>query len=84
MSDPTTEQLTLLRELRDGQREIIDLLKAQRQLAEEQVSSARLRVEESIGLQRQALARQRQVGLFAIPAILCCLAAIGYLVARYF
>jgi len=84
MSDPTAEQLALLRELRDGQQQIIQLLTAQQRLAEEQVGSARTRVEESIGLQRQALARQRQVTLFAVPAILCCLAAIGYLVARYF
>lgn len=75
--DPQREQLELLREIRDT-------LKAQRALVEQQLARSRQSVEESIGLQRTALARQRQITLIAVPGILACLLAIGYLVFRYF
>jgi len=75
--DPQREQLELLREIRDT-------LKAQRALVEEQLARSRRSVEESIGLQRTALARQRQITLVAVPGILACVLAIGYLVFRYF
>jgi hypothetical protein len=39
---------------------------------------------ESLGLQRLALQRQRNIGFVAIPAIGMCIAAIVYLVWRYF
>jgi hypothetical protein len=75
--DPQREQIELLREIRDT-------LKAQRGLIEEQLGRSRRTMDESIGLQRTALARQRQVTLIAVPGILACLLAIGYLVFRYF
>ncbi|HYQ39485.1 MAG TPA: hypothetical protein VER09_11160, partial [Pseudomonas sp.] len=59
-------------------------LAAQRALAEAQLARSRDKVEESIGLQKLALQRQRAVTLIAVPGILACLAAIGYLVLRYF
>lgn len=75
--DPQREQLELLREIRDT-------LKAQRSLVEEQLARSRASVEESIRLQKTALARQRQVTLIAVPGILACILAIGYLIWRYF
>jgi hypothetical protein len=75
--DPQREQLEVLREIRDT-------LKAQRALVEEQLARSRASVEESIGLQKTALARQRQVTAIAVPGILACLLAIGYLIWRYF
>lgn len=75
--DPQREQIELLREIRDT-------LKAQRALAEEQLARSRRTMEESLGLQRTALARQRQITLIAVPGILACILAIGYLVFRYF
>ena len=78
------ESLSVLREIRDTQREILAQLGAQRALAEEQVRRSRETVEESIGLQRLALQRQRSITLIAVPGILACIAAIGYLVLRYF
>lgn len=78
------ESLGVLREIRDTQREILALLGAQRALAEEQVARSRDKVEESIGLQKLALQRQRTITLIAVPGILACIAAIGYLVLRYF
>lgn len=78
------EALAILREIRDRQREAVEILKAQRALVEEQLQKSRDSVQESIGLQRTALARQRQVTMLAIPGIIACLVAIAYLVIRYF
>ena len=75
--DLQREQLEVLREIRDA-------LKAQHALVEEQLARSRAAVEESIGLQKTALARQRQVTAIAVPGILACLLAIGYLIWRYF
>ena len=75
--DPQREQIELLREIRDT-------LKAQRGLVEEQLARSRQSMDESLGLQRTALARQRQITLIAVPGILACILAIGYLIWRYF
>jgi hypothetical protein len=84
MAENDREVLDTLREIRDGQREIIQLLTAQRALAEEQLKKSGERIAESVGLQRLALQRQRAITLIAVPAILACIAAIAYLVFRYF
>ncbi|HSD60945.1 MAG TPA: hypothetical protein VLC55_08830 [Burkholderiales bacterium] len=85
MSEETEKQiLDALREIRDGQREIVAHLAAQRNLAEEQMKRSRQTIEESVGLQREALRRQRSITLIAVPGILACIAAIAYLVLRYF
>lgn len=78
------ELLEILREIRDRQKEAVEILKAQRALVEEQLHRSRVSVEESIGLQKAALARQRQVTMVALPGIVACIAAIAYLVIRYF
>lgn len=85
MSQENEQQmLEVLREIRDGQREMLVLLAAQRAAAEEQVRKSRESIAESVALQRLALARQRTVTLIAVPGILACIAAIAYLVWRYF
>jgi hypothetical protein len=76
--------LETLREIRSGQREIIALLSAQQALAEEQVRRSRESIAESVGLQRLALERQRTMTVVAVPALVACVAAIVYLVWRYF
>jgi hypothetical protein len=78
------EQLQVLRDIRDGQQKMIELMLAQQALAEVQVKRSRESIEESVGLQRLALQRQRTISLVAVPAIMICIAAIGYLVLRYF
>lgn len=78
------EQLELLREIRDRQREMVTILTAQRALVEEQLQRSRESVDESIGLQKTALRRQRAVTLIAVPGIIACILAIAYLVVRYF
>jgi hypothetical protein len=84
--NPEIEQQVLetLREIRDGQREMLSILAAQRSLAEEQIRKSRASIEESVGLQRLAMRRQRTISLIAIPGIAACIAAIAYLVLRYF
>jgi len=71
-------------ELLETVREIRDHLSSQRVLLEEQIARSRKTSEEAIALQRQALQRQRSVTVLAGIAILACIAAIGYLVIRYF
>lgn len=83
-SSDTQKILETLREIRDGQREMLALVVAQQARAEEQVRKSRDSVAESVGLQRLALQRQRTVVWLALPAILMCIAAIAYLVLRYF
>ena len=85
MSEENQRQaVDILREIREGQREIIRLLSAQQAAAEEHIKKSRESVAESVGLQRLALRRQRTVTLIAVPGILACIAAIAYLVMRYF
>ena len=84
MNQETQQQVVdVLREIREGQREIIKLLSAQQVAAEDHVKKSRESVAESVGLQRLALKRQRTVTLIAVPGILACIAAIAYLVMRY-
>ena len=84
-SDPYQQEvLTTLREIRDGQRAMLDQLSAQRALVEEQVKRSRETVAESISLQKLALRRQRSISALAVAGIIACIAAILYLVIRYF
>ena len=78
------QTLELLRELRDGQREIIALLSAQQDLARAQLERSEHAVAESLELQRVAVRRQRTITLFAVPGILLCIGLIAYLMLRYF
>jgi hypothetical protein len=78
-----SEILGVLREIRDGQREAMQILQAQRRLVEEQIKLSRGTIEESVGLQRVAVQRQRTITLIAVPGIIACLVAIAYLVLRY-
>lgn len=82
--DSQQQILDLLTAIRDGQREIIELLGNQQRITEEQIQKSRLTIGESVNLQRLALQRQRTITLIAAPGILACIAAIAYLVLRYF
>ena len=82
--DVAPQILETLREIRDGQREIAALLATQQKRAEEQLNASQAAVAESVGLQKLALQRQRHATVFALPAIGLCVAAIVYLVWRYF
>lgn len=78
-----TEVLSLLREIRDQQREGLRIQKEHAGLAREQLDRSRRAVEESITLQREALSRQRSITRIAVPAILLCIALIAWLIVRW-
>lgn len=82
--DSNADILATLREIRDDQRQLLEQIKGQRTLAEQQMTQSRLRIDESMGLQREALRRQRTITVVALPALLACIAAIAWLVLRYF
>jgi hypothetical protein len=84
MPDTDQQILEVLREIRDGQRQALGVMEQHRTLVEEQIKISRQKVEESVGLQRLALQRQKTITYVAVPGILACIAAIIYLVARYF
>lgn len=85
MNQENQEQiLETLREIRDGQQEMITLLAEHKAITEAHQQKSREMLEESMAVQRLAVQRQRSIGLIAIPAILACIAAIAYLVWRYF
>lgn len=81
-----TEQkiLDVLREIRDGQREALTAMQEHRSLVKEQIQISQSNVEKSVGLQHLALKRQRTITFIAVPGILACMAAIAYLIVRYF
>lgn len=81
--DSEQKILNLLTDIRDGQREIIELMLKQQHITDEQIKNSRASVAESVNLQRLAMQRQRTITLIAIPGILACIAAIAYLIMRY-
>lgn len=84
MNSQHDDILATLREIRDDQRELLTQIKAQRALAEQQMAQSKQRIDESVGLQREALRRQRTITVVALPALLLCIAAIAWLLLRYF
>ena len=82
--EDTDDIRTLLRDIRDNQARMLANQERQIAISTEQLDRARKQVEESIGLQREAIARTRSIGRIAVPGIALCVAAILYLVLRYF
>lgn len=76
--------VTLLGEIRDNQREMLERQRAQLEIAQTHLEQAKGQVAESLNLQREAVARARTAQRIAVPGILVCVAAIAYLVFRYF
>lgn len=75
--------LELLREIRDGQRDIAERLDAWAVRADEHACAVRAAVEAAAADQHAAARRQRAAVWLGGAAILACLAAVLYLVARY-
>lgn len=74
----------LLIEIRDNQQLSIVKQEEHIALAQQHLERAKFQVEESIGLQREAIAKQRTITRIAVPGILACILAIVYLIVRYF
>jgi hypothetical protein len=77
------EVVTLLKEIRDNQRLSLQRQDEQLELARQQLDRARTQVQESIDLQRAAVARVRQISRIAIPGIALCIGLIVYLLIKY-
>lgn len=76
--------VTLLAEIRDNQREMLERQRTQLEIAQRHLEQGKAQIEESLKLQREAVSRTRTIARLAIPGILVCIAAIAYLVLRYF
>ena len=75
---------SLLGEIRDNQRHALEQQRAQLAISQSHFEHAKAQIAESLKLQRDAISRQRTTLWIALPAILFCIAAILYLVFRYF
>ncbi len=76
--------VSLLGEIRDNQREMLEQQRIQLETAQKHLEQAKAQVAESLALQREGVSRARTMTRIALPAILLCILAIGYLVFRYF
>jgi hypothetical protein len=76
--------VNLLAEIRDNQREMLERQRAQLEIAQRHLEQGKAQIAESLQLQREAVSRTRTIARLAIPGILACIAAIAYLVLRYF
>jgi t-SNARE complex subunit (syntaxin) len=73
----------LLVEIRDNQRLSLQRQEEHLAVAREQIERSRKQVDESIALQRQAIARVKRISRIAVPGIVLCVALIVYLMVRY-
>jgi hypothetical protein len=63
---------------------MLERQRAQLEIAQSHLDQAKSQINESLQLQREAVSRTRTVTMIAVPGILACVAAIAYLVLRYF
>jgi hypothetical protein len=71
MTEPIEQQmLDVLREIRSGQREVVQALTEHRALVQEQMQASRSAVAESIQLHRVGLVRQRNISQLGAAGIL--------------
>ena len=78
------EIVQLLREIRDNQRDMLERQRTQLEVSQTHLEQAKNQIVESLALQREAVKRARTATRVAVPGILACIAAIAYLVLRYF
>ena len=74
---------SILVEMRDDQRSSLEKQDEHIALAQQQLDRARTQVEESLDLQREAMAKQKTIIRIALPGVLACIALIIYLIVRY-
>jgi t-SNARE complex subunit (syntaxin) len=79
----SSEIRDLLIEIRDNQRLSLQRQEEHLAIAREQIERSRNQVQESIELQRQAVARVKRISRIAVPGIVVCLLLIVYLLVRY-
>ncbi len=74
---------SLLIDIRDNQRLSLEKQDEHIALAQQQIDRAKVQVEESISLQREAIAKQKSITRIAFPGIVLCIGLIIYLILRY-
>ena len=79
-----TDIKRLLIEIRDNQRLSIDRQEEHLAIAREQMQRAREQIDQSLGLQQEAIARAKQAARIVVPGVVICLALIIYLLVRFF
>ena len=75
--------VALVKEIRDNQRLALARQEEHLEVARQQLERSRGQVEESIRLQRAAVARVKSITRVALPGIVLCVALILYLMLRY-
>ena len=75
--------VALVKEIRDNQRLALARQEEHLEVARQQLERSRSQVEESIQLQRAAVARVKGITRVALPGIALCVALILYLMIRY-
>jgi hypothetical protein len=80
-TDP--DAVTLLREIRDLQRQSLETQQAQRAAFDAYLTESRQQVEQSLELQRAALGRARQAARFVIPLVIVLMVLLGWLLLRW-
>lgn len=82
MADNEIKQLLI--EIRDNQREALQRQEEHLRIAKEMLDRSKKQIEESIDLQKEAVAKTRTIARFALPAILLCIGLVLYLILKYF
>lgn len=81
----TEEELKqILIEIRDNQHKALQQQRDHLEIARKQLERSNTQVNESIGLQKQAMARFKLISMIAIPIILLCIGLIIYLMTWLF
>ncbi|MEZ5501042.1 MAG: hypothetical protein R3E77_16620 [Steroidobacteraceae bacterium] len=75
--------LELLGRIEENQRRAINTQQEHLQIAQAQLDRSNKTVQESIDLQRAAVARQTQVTRIVVPAIVILLILLGYLLLKW-
>lgn len=80
--DEKTQQnlITLLQEIRDGQKEALELQRRHVDSYEAYVHQSQVRLEESLAMQKEAVAKQKQALRYIFPIILIGIVAIALVV----
>jgi hypothetical protein len=77
------EIVALIKEIRDNQRLALARQEEHLELTRQQLERSRSQVQQSIELQKAAIARVKQISRIAVPGIALCVALIVYLIIRY-
>ncbi len=80
----SSEILQALQRIEHNQQQALALQAEHLALARSQLERNEARIQESLELQKLAIRRQSRLVLSTLPLILLALAAVGYLILRYF